>query len=944
MDLIERERELAALQQRIDAALCGSGSVVTIEGPAGIGKTSLLRAVDEVARRAGITTALARCSPIEAHLAHGVVRQLFEPMLLRSAPATDVEVRTGMAAPGTAPFASLAESVDPASAALPDALFRLTANLAARGPLLLCIDDTHVSDGPSLECLAYLVRRIEDLPVLVVAAARAPEEAVGSAFLDLVTGPAVMSLELQPLSPSGVASLMEARLGRCPDPAFALACHRASCGNPFLVRELATALDGDRIEPVGANIDRIAGLSPAVLARAIAVRLARLPGRALQLARAVAVLGDRTPLRLAAELAGLEGSVALEAADMLGDADVLEPRRAMSSQRTVSFVHPLVRATLERGTAAASQRVAHARAARLLAREGAAAGRIAGHLLHTDPEGDRARITVLRQAAHQATAEGAPQAAVTYLRRALAEGQADLSAGLLVELGNAELRAGMPDAPGTLSRAVEAAASPEELATAAGACARALLVSGHARSARTVCAEASARLAEHPELAEVLEARQLLSAHFLGSASDGLTDQLGPSPDDPEPTAAQRLLLAVAGAQEAVAGGRAERAAGYAARALGDGELLANGGPEDPALYLAIATLSLAGRSQRARHDLAQVQRAAEELGSVLGLALATTLRAWCALHAGVLGEAEADARRALQLPVPPPLWALARPVALATLIEVLLERGRDDEAESLALDDLAVDDAEESPLCDLMLVARGRVHARQRRYEKALADFEAAGRHQRRRGSTASGITTWASHAVDALLGLGRRIDANALAVDELARARDFGAQRQIGMALWCSAQAAEDDDDAVELLREAVEVLETSEARLEHARALVELGAALRRGGQRTDGRRYLRLGLEAGQACGAEVMVRRAQDEIEASGATLLRAPVADTLTASERRVAALAAEGLINREIARSLAISTSTVELHLSHTYRKLGVTSRRKLAAALATGIGAGAR
>jgi DNA-binding CsgD family transcriptional regulator len=136
---------------------------------------------------------------------------------------------------------------------------------------------------------------------------------------------------------------------------------------------------------------------------------------------------------------------------------------------------------------------------------------------------------------------------------------------------------------------------------------------------------------------------------------------------------------------------------------------------------------------------------------------------------------------------------------------------------------------------------------------------------------------------------------------------------------------------------LHEAVRVLEGSPARLEHARALVELGAALRRANQRAAAREPLRDGLELAQACGATRLIERARTELLAAGARPrreLRSGV-DALTASERRIAQMAASGMSNPEIAQALFVTIKTVEGHLSGVYRKLDVRSRGELPAAL---------
>ena len=139
--------------------------------------------------------------------------------------------------------------------------------------------------------------------------------------------------------------------------------------------------------------------------------------------------------------------------------------------------------------------------------------------------------------------------------------------------------------------------------------------------------------------------------------------------------------------------------------------------------------------------------------------------------------------------------------------------------------------------------------------------------------------------------------------------------------------------------LLREAVDVLASSEARLEHARPLVDLGAALRRANQRTEARERLREGGDLARRVGAFGLAARANAEIAATGARprkVLQTGL-DALTASERRVAQLAADGMSNQEIAQTLFVTIKTVEVHLSHAYRKLEIRSRAQLDTALRT-------
>jgi DNA-binding CsgD family transcriptional regulator len=176
---------------------------------------------------------------------------------------------------------------------------------------------------------------------------------------------------------------------------------------------------------------------------------------------------------------------------------------------------------------------------------------------------------------------------------------------------------------------------------------------------------------------------------------------------------------------------------------------------------------------------------------------------------------------------------------------------------------------------------------------------------------------------------------DAGALAAQDLDAARAFGAPRAIGIALRTIALMP--DQPRLDDLRASAEILENSEARLELARTLVELGAALRRGGARRAARDPLQRGLQLAHDCGAAPLAERARAELLATGARPRRAHTVgrDALTLSERRVAAMAKDGLANRGIAQALFLSPTTVEMHLGSTYRKLGISSRRQLAPAL---------
>jgi DNA-binding CsgD family transcriptional regulator len=226
------------------------------------------------------------------------------------------------------------------------------------------------------------------------------------------------------------------------------------------------------------------------------------------------------------------------------------------------------------------------------------------------------------------------------------------------------------------------------------------------------------------------------------------------------------------------------------------------------------------------------------------------------------------------------------------------------------------------------LLYSRGKLRLSQGDIPGALADFRELERRRQDGHLTPFGI----SGTSLALLAAGERDQAQAEADRNLARAVDWGAPSAVGMALRTSG-VVEGGARGLDRLREAVTVLEASPARLEHARALVSLGGQLRRLGRRAEARDPLRRGLHLATLCGAPVVAERALLELRAAGGRPRKPTLTGihALTATERRVADMAARGLSNREIAQALFVTTRTVEGHLTHAYQKLGITSRVEL-------------
>jgi DNA-binding CsgD family transcriptional regulator len=341
-------------------------------------------------------------------------------------------------------------------------------------------------------------------------------------------------------------------------------------------------------------------------------------------------------------------------------------------------------------------------------------------------------------------------------------------------------------------------------------------------------------------------------------------------------------------------------------------------------------------RLEDARRLLDEMISAARSAGSVRGVIIALCWRGLAAHRSGRLPEAAGDLTAAVELAAEH--GAGATTVTHALLAEVLLDRGDVDGAAHALAPATPPDELPGYVGWNYVLHARGALHAARLDFAPALEDFIACGARQERWGARNPSVIAWRSQAALAQLALGDRAQGLELAAEELRLARRFGAPRPIGMALRAQG-LLERGERQITLLREAVSVLEASEARLEHARALADLGGALRRANERAAARDPLREALELSTRCGAKPLATRARNELLATGARP-RTPMLtgfDALTPMERQAASMAAQGMANPQIAQALFISRKTVEKRLSDAYRKLDIRSRNELAAALAS-------
>jgi DNA-binding CsgD family transcriptional regulator/tetratricopeptide (TPR) repeat protein len=902
--LMQRDAEMAALGRHLREVRQGAGRVMVVCGPAGIGKSSLLAAAADAS---GLRVLRASGSPLEQDAGWGIARQLFAPLQsLWTGPA-----RRAL----DADFPSTALAGDAMHAAA-YGLTQLACGLADRTPTLLVVDDVHWADAPSLRWLVQLSRRLGDRPLGVLGAVRSGDPPASPGLLaELLAAAPQAPVRPGPLGPEAVAALVGHRLPAA-GPSFALACHAVTAGNPFLLGALLAHVVAEGIEPTDEVGARLGAFGPEQVARVLDRQLARLPSGAGDLARAFAVLGRAVPLRQAAALAGADPATAPLTADRLGEAGLL---RGALDRGTYALVHPLVAAALHEGMAPGERALWHARAAGVLASERADPEVVALHLMRTEPSRDPATVRALRLAAERAARRGAMESAEAFLRRALNEppGEAGDEAEVRAELGLLLATRAGPEAAGLLAEALDLASDPERRARLALAGGRALGLAGYFDDAFRLCR----RGLERPDgVSPVLLGR--IEAELIGNAWTR-ADWLGEA----------RVRLASPEADRATPVGRVNEAwiALYDGRPVEETRALLTGANDDEedrdSILGTSATIAMiaCGDLDGARERCGALIDTARERGWLIALAHGGFLRAMAEVPAGRIDEAAEDARMAYEFKKnsSPPIAMIW---SLLPLADVLIEQDELDEAGWVLDQAVTVPGSLTAPM---LWERRGRLRLAQHRPAEAHEALVRAADEWRGLGMLHPAMATWRVDDCFALAELGEMKAARRRADEHLESARKVGVKGPIGAGLRAAARVGE----PVERLTAAVRLLEGSPFTLELVRALVDLGAARRRAGQRAGAREPLTRALDLAVRGGMRALADRARAELLAAGARPRRTACSgwDALTPAERRVATLAAEGRGNREIAQQLFVTRRTVETHLTHVFQKLGVATRAEL-------------
>lgn len=934
--LRERERELTELNAAVGDVEFGGGRAVAIEGSAGLGKTRLLREARTAGLDAGLEILSARATELEQDFPFSLVRQLYEPRLSHlSASELETLLEGADAARGALGLDSEDAPTRDAFSVL-HALYWVTVSLTNQKPLLLAIDDVHLADAGSLDYLSFMLPRLEELPILLVLAARTNEPDPSGGVGRLLTDTSVRHLPLAPLSSGAAAELLGQELGKEPEADFADGCHESTGGNPFLVCELARALVEQQIEPTTEQVEVVHGLAPERVSRMVLARIGRLSGEAEAVAGALAVLGDDTDPALVAELTGSDVDAVQGAADELRAAAILDPTGSLR------FLHPLIRNSVYADLPAGERASAHARAAGLLRGRAATPERIATQLLASDARKDRETVKILIEAGERALVTGAPRSAVAYLVRAWREpAPPELRRAVLTPLFAAILRAAEPSFLETAGPDLlgEVERDPTLRNRFAPQLAMIMSLAGGRFD------EASALLAEALEVAvaegEVERAFQievqLSGIAVLTGSSTGSAIDLDRYAGKIDPDSRSGRLAAAMETFSFVSHGTAEGAADAAQRALSSNGAFFDEEPDFVASGMPVATLLLAGEIDAAMRGVELILAVARERGVTALLVLGWFQRSMVEFDRGDLVAAEADMHQAIDLGQLIGLTPAALLVSAPALMEILIER---DDLEAAAAQLVQYGMAEgpipEHRFLGLLRLRRGQLHLERGELEQAAEDFAMLPAQAETTGFGPVQLAAVGPLAARALVAVGERAQARELGDELWIAAKRWGAPITVAQALRTRAAALE-AVDAVALLTEASSLLAGTPNRLQYAHALFELGAALRRCGRRADSRAPLREALRIARQCGAIRLAKRVHDELEASGETVRSyTPIGvESLTPSERRVAELAASGMSNRQIAQSLFVTIKTVEAHLSATYDKLDIRSRRQLPDAL---------
>lgn len=877
--------------------------VALVAGPGGAGKTTLLSAFAEYAKGAGALVLGSSGARSEQGHHFGVLGQMYRSIGL----GADREERLeGILASRHVDSGDYSPGAD-----VLDELAGILLEAADGRPLVLTVDDMQYADPASLRTLLLILRRLASSPVVTVFAEwRTSSSQPPVVLAECIKEPYFQLLNVEPFSLGGVSDwLRQRRLGEAAVERLAPSFLAATGGSPLLLQ----ALYQDHLhrpgEPGSVGVERVSTADEVSTGAhfdvAVEACLHRWDPRLLDVARGLAVLGGPASTAVLVRLLDGEHRAVAEALSALTDTGLL---------RSGWFRHPAARAAALRGLDGKALALLHERTALLLHHDGAVPSKVAERLVSAGGTAAKWSVDVLRGAARQVMGEGDPGRAAEFLeaaRRASGDDQERAAVtGALARVSWLLKPSAVTSLLGPLNSALEGGNLDDRSIVMLSTF---LAWEGRAEEAAAVLARVDARQYEFDlaGAAELTLARQWLRWVSPLKGTDRADEAM--TPNRARAVACHSWNELVKSAQQVLECCRLTDAL--------------------PVTVLAaLLALTYDNRLDEAQRWCETLGMEAEAHQAATWVAILAAVQGLVAIRRGDLIDAELHSRRALTV-MPQHNWGAALGLPLSSLVHATTAMGRMDEAQTLVKE--ALSEVHQNPLWLQFLRARGRFYLEGDRPYAALADLQACGRFLARCDLDHPNFIPWRSDLAEAWLRLGDPLKARAVIEKQLTLA-NVEDKRVYGCSLRIMA-ATMDLPARVSLLRDAVKVLFESGDQLELAMALADASDAELECGRFAESRPSAHQAKKMAKFCGAEPLYWRlqnsggAEDDADEAAAPR-RAPYDFTsLSEAERKVAALAAQGRSNREISRTLFITVSTVEQHLTKVYRKLRVSRRSNL-------------
>jgi len=909
----ERDEALQAIECLVSEARTGRGRSLFIVGEAGLGKTTMVERA-----RAGsggdFKTSIGRGDAAESSLPFGIIDQALRGLGFRSPGQTRIGRRTAVQARAARLYAAL-QFLE----ALPS-------------PTLLLLDDLHWADEDSLALLAFLCRRISNLPIALIGTLRPwPQSALDTVGPLTDDGEATLE-QLRPLSDAGAAQMLSDRAGGKISPSSARRAARLAGGNPLLLEQVASSVRR------GGDLPESGGDVATTRAALLRARFIGASAEERRYAQAAGVLGSRFRPAIAsamAEVTAAEGDRALEALSRGGLFKVDAPGWAQ-------FAHPLLRQVVYDEIPPPVRAGWHAAAFRLLVAGGADPAEAAEHAARAGVIGDPEAVSVLAQAGRTAMREGAIARAKQRLLAAVEVAGSRAAPDVLMDLGEVQLDSG--DGRGAIATYQRILASPDLAdrlrSTAQRMHGRALFIRGAVKEAGEAfrAAVASALPSDKSEAV-----RALLDEAFISWPTGG--------PALATPLLERARELAVDGSPRLRV--RTDTAWAFSTFLSGDPtgiaviesavrDALANPEADTTDFAWSWGTLGTYGNMAKWTERFTEATRAyeigmqaAERMRLPVAIAAVAVMHGDTCIRIGKLQEALQLADRATLLSDLAPERAFWAAIIHAY---TLAEMGQMDECAEWYRRSIALADPSENWAGRVWLLhieAVLAMHAR--RTADACALFDRLRALATRLQILEPCVVPWAGDAITAYLYGGRIDDARVIvaSLESMGDRLPCRFPRIVALGSRAALKQIDGDLEAVHgLLGEAIALATASGMPVLEARLRHRLGALLRRSGQDRAARPLLRRASELAEDCGADGLARKAGEELAlAHGRQHHREVDPDALTAAEQRVRRLAEQGVKPRQIADQLFVSLNTIETHLQHVYRKLEINSQRELIA-----------